>query len=87
MNIPSMNIQSNLNVKEVASNAQNKGAELENSGNSMANEMKDIRKARLQRQVMADPSLAGKLVATEASPTYNAKGAVIQALSSSLGDV
>lgn len=87
MNIPSMDIQASLNVKEFASNAQSKGGELQNSGNDMANEMKDIRKARLQRQVMADPSLAGKLVATEASPTYNAKGSVIQALSSSLGEV
>ena len=58
-----------------------------NSGDALANEMKDIRKAKLQRQVMSDPSLAGKLVATEASPQYNASGALIQAVSSSLGDV
>ena len=59
---------------------------LENSGDKLADEMKDVRKARLQRQVMADPSLAGKLVATEASPTYNAKGSMIQAVSASLGE-
>ncbi len=58
-----------------------------NSGDALANEMKDIRKARLQRQVMSDPSLAGKLVATEASPQYNASGSLIQAVSTSLGDV
>jgi len=86
MDIPSMDVQSSLNIKEVTSRKQTAG-EMNNSGDSMANEMKDIRKARLQRQVMADPSLAGKLVATEASPTYNAKGSVIQALSSSLGEV
>lgn len=61
--------------------------ETDNSGDSLANEMKNIRKARLQRQVLSDPSLAGKLVATEASPQYNASGELIQAVSSSLGDV
>lgn len=66
---------------------QNAPEQLKQSGNALANEMKDIKKARLQRQVMADPSLAGKLVATEASPTYNAEGSVIQAVSSNLGDV
>lgn len=50
--------------------------------NNTANEWKNIRKARLQRMVMQDPSLAGKLVATEASPVYNAKGDLIQAVSS-----
>ena len=49
--------------------------------------MKNIKKAKLERQVMADPSLAQKLVATEATPTYNANGSVIQAVSSSLGDI
>lgn len=48
---------------------------------NLANEMKDIRKARLQRKVFQDPSLANKLVATENSPVYNTKGTVIQALS------
>lgn len=85
MNIPSMDVNASLNIKEMPK--PEKTGELNNSGDAMANEMKDIRKARLQRQVMADPSLAGKLVATEASPTYNAKGEVIQALSSNLGEV
>lgn len=51
-----------------------------------ADQMKSIRKARLQRQVMQDPSLAQKLVAVEATGTYNARGDVIQAVSTSLGD-
>lgn len=49
--------------------------------------MKDIRKARLQRKVLQDPSLAGKLVATEASPVYNARGEVVQALTTTGMDV
>ncbi|MEF2145734.1 MAG: hypothetical protein V3573_09835 [Desulfovibrionaceae bacterium] len=48
--------------------------------------MKDIRKAKLQRQVMADPSLAAKLVAVEATATYNASGDLVQAVGGSLGD-
>jgi hypothetical protein len=49
--------------------------------------MKDIRKARLQRQVMADPSLASKLVSVEATATYNASGNLVQAVGGNLGDV
>ncbi len=48
----------------------------------LANQMKSIKKARLHRMVYQDPSLARKLVATEASPVYNAKGEIIQAVSS-----
>ncbi len=48
---------------------------------SFSEEMKGIRKQRLQRQVFEDPSMASKLVATEASPVYNAKGEIIQAVS------
>ena len=48
----------------------------------LANQMKAIKKARLHRMVYQDPSLARKLVATEASPAYNAKGEIIQAVSS-----
>ena len=70
-----------------AQDAPRKIEAAKNSNDSLSNEMKDIRKARLQRQVLADPSLAGKLVATEASPQYNASGELIQAVSSSLGDV
>jgi hypothetical protein len=54
---------------------------------SLANEMKQIRKARLHRQAFQDPSLYRKLVAAEASPVYNAKGEVIQALSTQSLDV
>jgi hypothetical protein len=49
---------------------------------SMANQMKDVRKQRLRRMVMQDPSLAKRLVAAEASPVYNAKGELIQSLGS-----
>ncbi|SKA83391.1 hypothetical protein SAMN02745704_01635 [Paucidesulfovibrio gracilis DSM 16080] len=52
-----------------------------------ADMMKDIRKARLQRQVMADPSLASKLVSVEATATYNASGNLVQAVGGNLGDV
>ncbi|TVM20042.1 hypothetical protein DPQ33_00435 [Oceanidesulfovibrio indonesiensis] len=48
----------------------------------LADQMKSIKKARLHRMVYQDPSLARKLVATEASPVYNAKGEIIQAVSS-----
>ncbi|MBG0775466.1 MAG: hypothetical protein H0S85_03425 [Desulfovibrionaceae bacterium] len=48
----------------------------------MANQMKDVRKQRLRRMVMQDPSLAKRLVAAEASPVYNAKGELIQSLGS-----
>lgn len=83
MNV-SMNPTANATMKLQTSDASGK---LENSGDALANEMKDIHKARLRRQVMADPSLAGKLVATEASPMYNARGEVIQAISTNLGAV
>ncbi len=51
---------------------------------SFADEMKNIRKQRLRRQVFEDVKMAGKLVAVEASPVYNAKGQLIQALGSNL---
>jgi hypothetical protein len=47
-----------------------------------ADMMKSIAKARLRRQVLTDPSLAQKLVSVEASPVYNARGSLIQAVSS-----
>ncbi len=49
---------------------------------SGAQEMKNIRKQRLEREVMVDPSKAKKLVKLEASPVYNAQGKVIQATGS-----
>ncbi|MBI9078405.1 MAG: hypothetical protein JEY79_01535 [Pseudodesulfovibrio sp.] len=49
---------------------------------STADEMKNIRKQRLQREVMVDPSKAKKLIKLEASPVYNAQGKVIQSTGS-----
>ncbi len=82
-----MNISLNTHLALKAESIDQIQAPDKNSGNSLANEMKQIRKARLHRQALQDPSLHGKLVATEASPVYNAKGEVIQALSANLGDV
>jgi len=45
-----------------------------------SNEMKNIRKARLRRQVLQDPSMASKLVSVENSPVYNSRGELIQSL-------
>jgi hypothetical protein len=53
---------------------------------SLADQVKSIRKVKLQRQVMENPELARELVKVEATGTYNAKGDVIQAVSSDLGD-
>lgn len=47
----------------------------------MAQEMKDIRKQRLRRLVFENPELSRDLVKTEASATYNARGALVQAVS------
>ncbi|MGL1862535.1 MAG: hypothetical protein OCC46_08445 [Pseudodesulfovibrio sp.] len=56
--------------------------EAKSNGVSGANEMKDIRKQRMQREVMVDPSKASELVKLEASPVYNAQGKVIQSAGS-----
>jgi HD-like signal output (HDOD) protein len=47
---------------------------------TQADFMKDIRKKKLQREVYADPTLARELVKVEASPVYNARGELIQAV-------
>lgn len=47
-----------------------------------SNEMKNIRKQRLRRQVLQDPSLATKLVSVENSPVYNSRGELIQSVGS-----
>ncbi|WP_319469184.1 hypothetical protein [uncultured Pseudodesulfovibrio sp.] len=60
------------------------GFELQSS--TVAEQMKSIRKVRLQRQVMENPEMARQLVKVEATGTYNAKGDVIQAVSGDLGD-
>lgn len=53
---------------------------------SNADMMKNIKKARLERQVFEDPGLARKLVVTESTGTYNADGDIVQAVSTDLGD-
>ncbi|ADU63832.1 MAG: hypothetical protein KUA35_14855 [Pseudodesulfovibrio sp.] len=53
---------------------------------SLADQVKSISKVKLQRQVMENPEMARELVKVEATGTYNAKGDVIQAVSSDLGD-
>lgn len=60
------------------------GFEVQSS--NVADQMKSIRKVRLQRQVMENPEMARQLVKVEATGTYNAKGDVIQAVSGDLGD-
>lgn len=44
----------------------------------VADQMKSIRKVRLQREVLENPEMARDLVKVQASGTYNAKGNVIQ---------
>lgn len=56
------------------------GKETDDRQSSLSDQMKDVRRQRLRRKVLQDPSLARKLVATEASPVYNARGELIQAL-------
>ena len=56
--------------------------EVRRKESSGAQEMKDIRKQRMQREVMVDPSKAKELVKIESSPVYNAKGKVIQSAGS-----
>lgn len=49
---------------------------------SSAEEMKNLQKLRLQREVIADPSKAKELVKLEASPVYNSNGKLIQSAGS-----
>lgn len=51
-----------------------------------AEQIKSIRKVRLQREVLENPEMARELVKVEATGTYNARGDVIQAVSTDLGD-
>ncbi|CCH50033.1 hypothetical protein [Pseudodesulfovibrio piezophilus] len=55
-------------------------------GPTLAEQMKSIRKVRLQREVLENPEMARQLVKVESTGTYNAKGDVIQALTGDLGD-
>ncbi len=51
---------------------------LEVQSTDVADQMKSIRKVRLQREVLENPEMARDLVKVEATGTYNAKGNVIQ---------
>lgn len=46
--------------------------------NGMMEEMKRIRKLKMEREVLADPSKAKELMKAESTVTYNAKGTLIQ---------
>ncbi len=54
--------------------------------NNFADQMKSIRKVRLQREVLENPEMARRLVKVEATGVYNAKGDVIQAVTGDLAD-
>jgi len=49
-------------------------------GSNVADQVKSIRKARLQREVYANPEMARELVKIESTGTYNAKGNLIQSV-------
>ncbi|MGE4299800.1 MAG: hypothetical protein AB7E47_17415 [Desulfovibrionaceae bacterium] len=57
-------------------------AEPQGSGSdaSVANEMKNVRKQRLERMVLQDPELARTIMVAQSSPVYNAKGDLIASL-------
>ncbi|RQD66514.1 MAG: hypothetical protein D5R98_02525 [Desulfonatronovibrio sp. MSAO_Bac4] len=74
MNISSVN---NFNL-DVANTVQNETAA---RGQSQADEMKGLQKARLNRQIMQDPSLVSKIVALESTMVYNSSAELVQAVS------
>lgn len=74
MNISTVN---NFNL-DVANTVQNENAA---KGQSQADEMKGLQKARLNRQVMQDPSLVSKIVALESTMVYNSSAELVQAVS------
>lgn len=53
-------------------------AKVEKIDNNMADEWKSIRRKRVERELLKDPSLAKKLMAVQASPVYNSRGEIIQ---------
>ena len=61
-------------------------AGFETQGANFSDQIKSIRKVRLQREVLENPEMARELVKVEATGTYNAKGEVIQAVSGDMGD-
>lgn len=78
MNMPSVvpNLSENLKVQAT-------DTAVKDGQQSQAEMMKNIRKARLNRQVLQDPTVVAKLVALETTPVYNAKGDIVQAVSGS----
>ncbi len=80
MNISSVN---NFNLDTVNA-VENEAA---SRGQSNADEIKNLQRARLNREVMRDPSLVGKIVALESTMVYNSSAQIVQAVSpSSLTD-
>jgi len=61
-------------------------AGFEAQGNNMAEQIKSIRKVRLQREVLENPEMARELVKVQSTGTYNARGDIVQAVSTDLGD-
>lgn len=59
---------------------------MEVESSNFAEQIKSIRKVKLQRQVLENPEMARELIKVESTGTYNAKGSVIQAVSGDLGD-
>ncbi len=74
MNISNVN---NFNL-DTANTIQNEAA---GKGQSQADEIKNLQKARLNRQVMRDPSLISKIVALESTMVYNSSAELVQAVS------
>lgn len=54
-------------------------------GVSMAEQMKNLAKLRMERAVFSDPAKARELVKTQATATYNASANLVQATVTSLG--
>lgn len=55
-------------------------------GQNLADDLKKLGRKRLQRKIFADPNMAKELVRLESSPVYNAKGEIIQAVTTEYGD-
>lgn len=77
MNMPSVspNLVEAMKVQPAETNVR------DGQGQSQAEMMKNIRRARLNRQVLQDPAILGRLVALETTSVYNAKGDIVQAVS------
>lgn len=61
-------------------------AGFEAQGPNLSEQIKSIRKVRLQREVLENPEMARELVKVESTGTYNARGDIVQAVSADLGD-